>query len=218
MDAATDWVVSNGQYALDFDGTNDYVSAPNITLPEDVAYTACAWVRMPNVTDTERRSIIETAGSPATFTVSLAWGNDGLSGRNNKFQAFTETTTDPQVTFATSTTSPVANVWYHVASRVNTFTDQISIFVNGIEEASTSFAGLLTKAGSGIHIGTYRLADARFMEGMLDDIRLYFRPLNNAEIRLLATRRGIAFERRKRRSVYIPQTSSLRRKILTGQV
>ena len=30
MDAATDWVVSGGRYALDFDGSNDYVSAGNM--------------------------------------------------------------------------------------------------------------------------------------------------------------------------------------------
>lgn len=191
---ATDYPASQYGRALDFDGANDYVSSPNIILSQDASYTACCWARMPNVTDAERRAFLETAGSSPTFTVSLAWGNDGFSGRNNKFQAFTETTTDPQVTFATSTTSPLANVWYHVASRVDTATDQISIFVNGIEEASTSFAGLLTKAGSGINIGTYRLADSRFMEGMLDDVRLYTRPLLSQEIQTLASEPGIGLK------------------------
>ena len=201
MDAATDWVVSGGRYALDFDGVNDYVSCSGISLPQDQSYTACCFVTMPNVTDVERRAFFSTAGSPATFTVSLEWGNDGINGRNNKFQTFTETTVDPQNTFATSTTSAVANTWYHVLSRVDTANDTISIFVNGILEATTSFAGKLTKAGVGFNIGTYRLADGRFMEGVMDDVRLYSRALSEPEIRLLASKRGIAYERRSRRRV-----------------
>ena len=219
MVPADDWVVSGGRYALDFDGVNDYVACPSVVLPQDSSHTACCWVRMPNVTDVERRACMETAGTSPTFTVSLAWGNDGITGRNNKFQAFTEGTGVGETPFATSTTSPLANVWYFVASRVDAVNDTIAIFVNGTLEASSAFtAGMIVKAGSGLNVGTYRLADSRFMEGQMDDIRLYNRALTDAELRLLSIRRGIAYERRKRRSVYTPRTSSLRRKVLTGQV
>jgi hypothetical protein len=42
MDAATDWIVRNGQYALDFDGSNDWVATTFNAVLSD--FTAMVWV------------------------------------------------------------------------------------------------------------------------------------------------------------------------------
>ena len=79
MDAATDWVVDGGHYALDFDGTNDYVSIGK----SDVYLTSgpisiCGWCKT-SASDSQN-AIISSAtanGIFSNFTVSVNFFSNG---------------------------------------------------------------------------------------------------------------------------------------------
>ena len=47
MDPATDWVTQNSGYALNFDGSNDYVQIPTSSAYSASQMSVSAWVRMP---------------------------------------------------------------------------------------------------------------------------------------------------------------------------
>jgi hypothetical protein len=76
MDAASDWVVSGGKGALDFDNTNDTVSIPSITSIRSGAFTVSLWYYPFSVTGLNQ---IFAQWSPASGLIAfrnvnaLAW-------------------------------------------------------------------------------------------------------------------------------------------------
>jgi len=51
MDAATDWLVTAGQYALDFDGVDDYIPLSGNLFSGLSAFTVSMWARPRTTTD-----------------------------------------------------------------------------------------------------------------------------------------------------------------------
>lgn len=210
MDAATDWVVNGGRYGLDFDAVDDVVRVAR-TAPA-FPFTVTGWInsrsdtanQFPIVfcrsTSDEGQFSIRFAGNVAGDTITCRQEGDagGAVGES-------------------SFTGYVANQWYAVAAVFRSNNYRL-IYVNGVAGTENT-TSVTTPSVDRFAIGRFdRLNPAVPLDGLIDDVMIYSRELLQAEIRLLATRRGIAYERRKRKQVYIPQTSARRRKILTGQV
>ena len=67
MDAATDWVVDGGQYALDFDGSNDYVDCG--TLPGFLAgdsFSVGGWFKINSIVSNGGIVVADRGASPGT--------------------------------------------------------------------------------------------------------------------------------------------------------
>ncbi len=149
--------------ATSYDGSGDYLSVAGLSESQGTSNTGCTWVTMSNVTDVERRMLFETK---INFPISLGWNN---SSSQNAFDAWTGL----PGTFAgvVSTTHPVVNTWYLVCSRVDVTTNKLAIFVNGEKQNEANII-FTVPAVSGLNIGTYRDADTRWMQGILDEIRI----------------------------------------------
>lgn len=193
MDAASDWVVSGGKGALDFDGSNDRVplsknvdACPNVTLSN--------WVRATSASQFQQMiGHDNTATDPSRI---WQWRIDQTSGTVRAI-FFTSGNTNGQ---AVSTTNVVGLGWVHVAATWDGTT--IKVYVNGKEEGITSFSGAVTNVATvfptlGGSVGAY--SGSPSVAGQLDDFRIYNRTLAGTEIRTLALRRGIAFERASRK-------------------
>jgi hypothetical protein len=189
MDAASDWVVSGGKGALDFDGSNDRVplsknidASPNVTLSN--------WVRATSASQFQQMiGHDNTATDPSRI---WQWRIDQTSGTVRAI-FFTSNNTNGQ---AVSTTNVVGLGWVHVAATWDGAT--IRVYVNGKEEGSTAFSGAVTNVATvfpilGGSVGSY--SGVTSVAGQLDDFRIYNRTLSAKEIRTLSLRRGIAFER-----------------------
>ena len=201
MDAATDWVVSGGRYALDFDGVNDYVLGPSLT---PIAISLSAWVYF--TTDSSQVFIAKRNATDYSWEMGRNAGNDQLLVRINA-----------NTNVATGGNLPI-NTWLHIGGTYDGVT--IRAYVGGLEVGTFSYSTAIAVNTVQTTFGARALfvGAESFFPLQMDDVRIYSRAIPFAEMRLLATRRGIAYERRKRRSVYVPRTSSLRRKVLTGQV
>ena len=114
---------------------------------------------------------------------------------------------------AVSTSAEVlqSSAWTHVAATHDgSFTfSGVRLFVNGIEQSkvdqsvgtfTTPSVSTTTPLQFGIRSGND--GNDLHLNGQMDSQMLHNRVLSPAEIRLLATRRGIAYERRKRKQVY----------------
>ena len=128
MDAATDWVVDGGQYALDFDGSNDYVDARQ-TLTG--AFTISMWAN--------RR----TAG---TDNLRILWGN--LADADTYAAAIAPTTvitqSDNNGSLKTFSGFSFSNsVWFHVVVSRDP-ANGVRVWKDGIESTS----GTQTIAGT----------------------------------------------------------------------
>jgi len=84
-----------------------------------------------------------------------------------------------------STTAAVSDEWYHVALVHDSGTS--TIYVNGVPESTAS--GAATPYFGPVSIGSWNGTE-RYFDGLMDDFRVYDRPLSQAEIEPLAMKYG----------------------------
>lgn len=202
-----DWVVSGGRYALDFDGSNDFVIANRPTFP--IATTFSCWAKP---TTGALSGLMSTRD-----TVSLLGVDFYLNSNGTVVFYCPSDNAGSNRSFFTTTNAVASGQWVHLAGRWQSSTLN-DVWVNGIQAAGTLTGTVQATLTPRNNLRFGCLGVLSFSTGCMDDLRVYDRLLQPAEIRLLATRRGIAYEM-YRPTYYAPQvTSARRRKILTGQV
>jgi hypothetical protein len=187
MDPGTDWVASGGRWALDFDGTNDYVEAPSQQMTGIIDVTVSLWI-YPRVTS-GTQWIIGRYANTTDFNGWYLYGNPAsgffFDGRES---------VSAYLSSGGSGAYTANSRWFHVCGvkRANRW----SIWVDGIEKnAATVGNGTTTFADNVFRFGgVYVLTTSYYGDEQLDDIRVYNRALSPQEVRLLASRRGIAYE------------------------
>ncbi len=180
MDPATDWVVSGGKGALDFDGVDDYVQTTNVNIP--TSFTVSMFVSA------------DTTGD-AIFI--------GQGAVNSSFELFQEsgfTSFRVRDSGGAAATGPTLTIgrWTHLLGINDKSSNTCSFFVDGDFYAS-AVSVRASDVSTEIRLGRYD--SGYYLNGQLDDIRIYNRVLTPSEIKILATRRGIAYESRRRLAV-----------------
>ena len=180
MDPATDWVTNSGGWTLDFDGSNDYVSAVRgLQYP----FTMATWWRS------------NTTGAVAVFSV-YASANEHVSLRST-VNIPTMSISDTATGLASTNGSAVTQgTWVHVALVAYSSTLR-ELYQNGLLVATATASKSPAITGATTYLGSLQ-GSSLFWNGNIDDARLYERTLTQAELRTLATRRGIAYERKPR--------------------
>ena len=185
-----DWVDGKvGNFALDFDGVNDYVEIGNGTANLYTGYTAitvAAWAYsnensangaplVGNWWDGSNRSwrlyLSSYSGTHYGFNVSTDSQNDNdtaLSGATNKFQA-----------------------WVHVVGTWDSGDDTIRIYIDGVEKGTQAQAGDTVRTNtSPTWLGAHWYAGTpqNYWKERTDDVRIYNRALSADEVMDLYTR------------------------------
>ena len=177
MDPGTDFVLSGGPYSLDFDGTNDYVTVPDASQLNftDWQLTVSCWANIRSVSLFPY--LITKSGSNTTHHYGLAVNNSQhrfLVGGSEVNESYT----------------PTSGVWVHYAGTCNGTT--MSLYRNGALRATGTRTLTQTYSGA-LTFGTL-FWNNNYVNGQIDDIRIYNRALNANEIAVLASRRGIAYD------------------------
>lgn len=210
MDPATDWVVSSGAYALDFDAVDDGIDC-GTNVPTGGACSVTAWVRRTGLPQNNNAIVCAKGGlqgdANSTFAlyynVTLGWSWFVVSATNTLAIVRTATSTD-------------TGVWYFVCGVASAAA--ITLYIDG-QQRSTAAGGLTKTSTHALRISS--LTDAVGTYGgnvMLDDVRVYDRALSFGEQLLLSRRRGIAFTPRARRLAVPEQaaTTNRRRRLICG--
>ena len=188
MAGQDNWQASGSGVALNFDAVNDYVAC-GATLTGAFTYSAWCWLR--------------------TFGAS-GKAVHGTLASEVYVPVFRSTTTviavdSPfQERFFAGSISLLK--WSHVC--VTRQTDNlVSVFLDGIRSttAPQSITGTVTLTS----LGRYSGNTTYLWDGYLDDIRIYDRALTPAEIRLLASRRGIGLTPLPDRAAGVPRRWSV---------
>jgi len=180
MDGQANWVASNSALSLNFDGTNDVVIAGRGSPVTTNRITVSAWFRPQK---TGRSDVITcwtdgTSSSQFDLLVGVTASKARFFIGDGTFRG----TSDSVTTLATG-------AWYHLAGTYDGAT--LGLWVNGILETSSALATtMLTANLTPIRIGNNQNANGT-AQGQADDLRIYNRALTPAEIKLLASRRGI---------------------------
>ncbi len=164
-------------YCLDFDGVNDYVVVSNSVSIQGIASkgTIAAWVKLDTLpTGSNLATMVDIDGTGCTarglfFYISsnqfkLQYGGGGVCRNVN------------------STTQPPISTWTHVVATWDSSGGKI--YVNGVQEGSNASAPDFSIAQASTYIGSQG-GTLRFVDGMLDDVRLYNRALSADEIQRL---------------------------------
>ena len=196
MDNATDWVVSDGQYALDFDGSNDYVEASPIAIVGP--FTISFWMKSANINQTNRYMISRASGGDNDYSVIYGYTSQSLEFYSGRFSG-----TNPRT--GSSITITDTN-WHHIAysyrpGEWSGYRDGARVFT-----AAATFTLTMT-SGAFFGLATFAGASAFFaFAGMLDDVKFRARGLTANEVAAeYQLGRGGMYQRRRRSRIYIPQ-------------
>jgi hypothetical protein len=162
------WVSGMLGGALEFDGAGDYVdcgSSPDYEIAVNISITC--WIKVNQFTPTWQ-AIITTSDSSwrvhrSGSTNNIAWGTTGLTPLD-----------------LTGTTDVSTGDWFHIAAVYNG--TQKLLYINGNVDASSDSTGNITASTMPVYIGDNSGATGRFWDGLIDDVRIYRRALNEVEI------------------------------------
>lgn len=198
MAVGTTWLPSGGRYCLDFDNTDDYVDCGSSSLFDFTSpFSVSCWFNTNLVSDYQNFATRHSGASGWIFGIYLS-------------RVFLQCGN----TYNTTGGTPIVSTWNHVCGTFDGAT--IRCYLNGAAPDSIASSAPPSLSGS-LRIGAYSTTSTAPMNGKLDDVRLYNRALPANAVKLLASRRGIAYELapRRRSSVQVA-TFNRRRRLLIG--
>jgi len=203
MGGQNNWEADSSGVAVTLDGSNDYVQvSPNSALDIQSGgnLTICAWVfRTANVS-TYETVVTKRLSNGATANYELSFNNTS-TGNDKAFGFYSGSS------FTVSTTLVPILRWTHIGSVSNA--SGTTYYVNG-QAAGTSATVSASANGHPFKIGAVAGSpETQFLSARLDDIRIYNRALTPAEIRLLASRRGIGLQPLPDRGAGLPRKLSV---------
>ena len=191
MDPATDWAVGERGYALDFDGSNDYVDLGDIDVTSG---SISVWANIRN-TQTMNQGVLTKRGADDT---DLPFQVGGVANTGKYRLIFEESSSY----YFVDTQDFGTGVWVHVVGTVKSGVEMV-IYANGQQEASDNTIGNCStnnfnwklgalSEGSGIEEG-----DTKF-DGRIAEALLYDRVLTSGDVRALyLAGPGGIFQRRR---------------------
>lgn len=202
MSPATDWVAGRHGYALDFDGTDDYVSlADDGDLDLSEIYTISAWINtdeLGGTTGGSDRAIYsnyrEDNASPYNG-VAFSLGGYGTSD-GGQIRLFHNDNggSPPYPVVHSDATTISTDQWYHVAATLDSG-DTARIYIDGVEANSGTISETADFTGATPNIGRAHSSASTSnpygaFNGQIDDVRIYNRALTAKEIALIAAGLG----------------------------
>lgn len=177
---APNGVVAGGKFGngLSLDGSSDHIRVTDTTsslLDITGSFTLEAWYQYSASVDWARIISKPTVGSNAPYHM-YALLLDNTAGAQK-----------PYIEFGGGTGSPkgpnlAPGNWYHLVGRYNAAAGTASIFVNGVEYGQNVTPVTIGVTDTNLGIGAEGLYGWGPTKGTLDEVRIYNRPLTNAEI------------------------------------
>lgn len=148
MDPATDWVVTERGYALDFDGSNDYVEAATLNSSAVAIYFRARFIGTPAL-----KAALCYRSPDGNTTLTVFWWNSGNGmlcqrGATSASSNATQLSADPDIT-----------QWHDYVAQWDGVTARPSLFVDGIDRSANASSGLGGLTGTGLVRVANRNAD-----------------------------------------------------------
>ena len=168
------WQIDQGRYALNLDGTNDYVTS-NLAPKNLTEITFSTWHFLRSIAGEMVFNL-----RPINTIANLFYFSNTLFLRGGS------------TTAVTLSASGLTSRWVHLAATISATNG--TIFLNGVQVASGSVTAIGANA-TGLEIGAYvETGPGYYLDGQLSDLAIHNRRLSTNEIRILASRPGIAYE------------------------
>ena len=214
MAGQDNWRASGSGVALNFDGTDDFVSVPNSAafVPGSSPFTWSVWVLVNPQTQFGPVAQMRMADNGITDVIGISVGGNTFSGTTGqRFGLGLLFNGTSNGRFTDTASDVITGGWQHLCAAWNGSTT--ALYVDGVSVATT----LTLNAGSisscdptgPLRIGANIASGGSYFSGQIDDFRIYNRALTLAEIRLLASRRGIGLQPLPDRAAGLPRKLSV---------
>ncbi|MCF8365541.1 MAG: carboxypeptidase regulatory-like domain-containing protein [Bacteroidales bacterium] len=168
--------------AYSFDGLDDYIHVPYSSSMALTSWTISSWVKV-NSFPNSHTAIVSKNESPTNkYNYAIVLFNAGY------FASEYESCSD-EFDNNTNTNTVQLDEWINITSTRNNITGDDRIFINGVIQDSQSHLSTPCANSETFFIGasTYSLGEPNYFHGIIDDIRIYNRALNEQEIQTLYT-------------------------------
>ena len=168
----SDWVAGKIGNCLEFDGVDDYVEITGYSgISGGRSRTCTAWIK--------------TGTAPGEI---VSWGNTDLTAKwIVRLDDSGALRAEVQGGYIIGTTILTDNIWHHVAVVLSNDgspdVSEIKLYVDGEEEIISTWAAcsVNTSGDNEVRIGVFSVS-LRFFDGLMDDVRIYDRPLSSDKI------------------------------------
>ncbi|MFH9969877.1 LamG-like jellyroll fold domain-containing protein [Streptomyces mirabilis] len=164
--------------AMQGNGTSAYAMTSSSALDTSTSFTVSAWVRLNSLAANSTFIAQEGAnadGFQLYYSTAYGW----------VFNRHASDVTSPTIVRALSSASPVAGVWTHLLGVYDAQTQEIRLYVNGVNDESlnASFTSPW-KATGPVDIGRrlYQGAFGEYTDGNIDEVTLWNRILSPEEV------------------------------------
>jgi hypothetical protein len=165
--------------ALKLDGGNDYVSIPEAVIATNAAHSVCAWVKLNDVSGFQ--TVVSQNGSSASGFYLQLRSDTGKYAYN---MVSTDTTSGTPIK-ADAATAPTVGEWDHLCGTYDL--SNLRLYVNGTLTDTQPHTTAWSAAGNTIiGRGQWNGAGVDYLDGFIDDVRLYSVPLNQEQVSALA--------------------------------
>ncbi len=164
------WTSGHFGSAVLLDGSNDYVAMPAFDVTGS-AVTISTWARVGSFAQFDQRFIAKTADQTDYWTLST-------SGQALRMRLRTG-----GVVSVTSTATLPLNTWFHAVTTYDGAT--VRLYLDGVQVGSTAATGAIATSPSGVvNIGRSP-AGTNYLNGAVDDVRIFARALSAVEVAAL---------------------------------
>ena len=163
-----------------FNGSSSVITIPTSTINVGSSYTFSMWLNFTDVT-AYKGIFANITSSRLTNEISVLLNN----GKITIYSVNSNGNTNLDAITATPQTSIVNNTWTNVVVIADrSATNKAKVFFNGVEAASYVYqaSAASTAAYSNTQIG---LADGQYLDGKLDQVRIFNRALDSGEVTAL---------------------------------
>lgn len=177
----------NPNSAYYFDGSNSYIQIPSNGLTNN-NYTYSLWLKADEIPATDKYTY--------PFSIGGDGGGQNVALCNNSMTGWSGGVYNdgsPATSLVAVGTQPEMGTWYHVVLLRNN--SKIKLYVNGVLNTNEKTYGTSNSSTGGTNpsygtqvftwIGTRSLLADFFFKGLIDDIRVYNREINEDEIEAL---------------------------------
>ncbi|QGQ93939.1 hypothetical protein EHS13_02975 [Paenibacillus psychroresistens] len=171
------WLAGHNANALNFDGTNDYVSIPDAFDPTET--TISAWIKPDDVSN---RSVLTRTSSAGP---TQEWSHQIRINSSGKLEGFVAEQAGG-TKLITGTTTLSVGTWYHVALTIKNG-GQMKLYVNGLSEGTPQSVTTMWTGGDRYYIGSnaagsFGYTSINWFDGLIDEVKLFNSELSQSDI------------------------------------
>jgi hypothetical protein len=164
--------------ALSFNGTSNYVSTTNSVVNTSLSFSVGAWVKLTALAANET---FVSGGGTATAGFFLQYDHT-----QNQF-SFRRPTSDAGGTnyYAYGTGSaPTTATWYYLVGVQDATAKTLSLYINGVMQGTATSDPSMYQATGNLEMGRglYGSAQVDYVNGIIDEVRIYSSALSAAEV------------------------------------